>query len=209
MHIALTDVLSCPRCGPEFGLILLADRVEDRRVLEGVLGCANCREKYAVRRGFIVLHAPGDDAGTGEPVDPHAADQGEAALRAAALMGVSEGPALLLVAGPAVRWAPAISALVEGAEVIAASPGAEAWPEQTGVSRITVGARLPFYSGKLQAAYLSGDTADRLLEETARALSPIGRLVLSPIPSDVERRLAAVGLRALARDEHTLVAARG
>lgn len=51
MHLLLTDILSCPRCGPEFGLILLADRIEARRVLAGILGCANCRSKYPIREG--------------------------------------------------------------------------------------------------------------------------------------------------------------
>ena len=43
MHILLTDTLTCPRCGPDFGLILLAERIEGRRVMDGHLGCANCR----------------------------------------------------------------------------------------------------------------------------------------------------------------------
>lgn len=53
MHILLTDILACPRCGPEFGLVLLADRVEDRRVLEGRLGCPNCREQYPIAGGGV------------------------------------------------------------------------------------------------------------------------------------------------------------
>ena len=38
MHILLTDLLFCPRCGPQHGLILLANRLEERRVLDGWLG---------------------------------------------------------------------------------------------------------------------------------------------------------------------------
>lgn len=52
MHLFLTDRLACPRCGPGFGLILFADVVRDQRVLEGELGCSNCREQYPVREGF-------------------------------------------------------------------------------------------------------------------------------------------------------------
>ena len=58
MHLLLTDRLTCPRCGPEFGLVLLADRLEDRRVLEGALGCPNCRDRYPVRDGFGDLRPP-------------------------------------------------------------------------------------------------------------------------------------------------------
>jgi uncharacterized protein YbaR (Trm112 family) len=53
MHIVLTDVLTCPRCGPEFGLILLAHHVEARRVSSGALGCSNCREKYPIVEGAV------------------------------------------------------------------------------------------------------------------------------------------------------------
>ena len=57
MHLLLTDRLTCPRCGPSFGLILLADRMNDRRVVDGVLGCPNCRDGFPVRDGFGDLRA--------------------------------------------------------------------------------------------------------------------------------------------------------
>ena len=37
MQLLLTDRLSCPRCGPGFGLILLADRLADRARVSTVL----------------------------------------------------------------------------------------------------------------------------------------------------------------------------
>lgn len=52
MHLTLTDKLTCPRCGPDSGLILLADRIRDRRVLEGSLDCADCMERYPIRGGL-------------------------------------------------------------------------------------------------------------------------------------------------------------
>lgn len=58
MHLLLTDRLTCPRCGPTFGLILLADRMVERRVLQGTLGCPNCRDSFTVRDGFADLRAP-------------------------------------------------------------------------------------------------------------------------------------------------------
>ena len=117
MHIVLTDVLACPRCGPQFGLILLADRVDDRRVLEGVLGCPNCREKYAVRAGLGLLRVEFDDI---EPVaiPAPAGDGGQEAVRIAALAGITEGPALLLLMGPLARYAPMLAGLLENVEVV-------------------------------------------------------------------------------------------
>jgi uncharacterized protein YbaR (Trm112 family) len=208
MHVALTDVLACPRCGPRFGLILLAHRVEERRVLHGVLGCANCRERYAVEQGLGTLRVPGDASrfGEAEQGDPAATED---ALRIAALLGVTEGPALLLVAGPAAREAAAIAAMVDGAEVIAVADGLERWTEEPGVSRVDAGLKLPFYSGSLHGAYLSGAASNLLLEEGARVVAARGRVVLSSVPDDAEPRLAELGLRPLARDDQRMVAARG
>jgi uncharacterized protein YbaR (Trm112 family) len=101
MHLSLTDILTCPRCGPEFTLVLLADRVEDRRVLDGSLGCANCRERYPVHDGFADLRPPPagplPDAGAGPRPGPQ-----DEAYRLAALMGVTQGPGFVLVLGESV-----------------------------------------------------------------------------------------------------------
>ena len=207
MHIAVTDVLTCPRCGPAFGLILLAHRVENRRVLDGVLGCANCREKYPVEAGLGRLREPFDDVTIGD-ITVAIEDGGEEALRIAALSGVEEGPALVLVAGPAARFAPAVAALLEGVEVVAAGGRLDAWTEQPGVSRLEVGRSLPIHDGRVRAAFLSGPAADALLEEGVRAVGPLGRVVLEPPPADAEERLAQNGFRPLARDDRTLVAGR-
>lgn len=58
MQLLLTDRLTCPRCGPTFGLILLADRMSDRRVRDGRLGCPNCRDSFPIVDGFADLRAP-------------------------------------------------------------------------------------------------------------------------------------------------------
>jgi uncharacterized protein YbaR (Trm112 family) len=208
VHIAVTDVLTCPRCGPAFGLILLAHRVESRRVLEGALGCANCREKYPVEAGLGRLREPFDDAIAGD-VDEPVENGGEEAVRIAALSGVRDGPALVLVAGPAARFAAGVAALLEGVEVIAAGGRLEEWTEQPGVSRLEVGRSLPIHDGRVRAAFLSGPAADALLEEGVRAVGPLGRVVLEPPPADAEERLARNGFRPLARDDRTLVAGRG
>lgn len=207
MHILLTDILSCPRCGPESGLILLADRIEDRRVLAGTLGCARCRGKYPVRAGVADLRA-GPAAGTpadGEP-EPARESDAERALRWAALMGVSGGPGFVFVTGDAAALASEIATLIDGIEVVAADRAADA--ELPGVSRIEVTDRLPFYSGKIRGVALAGATADTLLEEGARVVGPLGRIVLEPAPDLAEARLSRAGLRVIARQDRTMVAGR-
>ncbi len=213
MHILLTDILSCPGCGPQFGLILLADRVEDRRVIEGTLGCANCDGRYPVHGGLADLRIPVEQGtAASEAVarveEDAGVDTAQRALRWAALMGVAEGPGYLLVVGPAAALADGIAALVDNLEVIAASPASAGLAEQPGVSRIMVSTKLPFYSGKVRAVALSGTAASRLLEEGARAVGPLGRLVLEPAPEAVDERLANVGMRIVAKQDHTVVAAR-
>ncbi|MBI4543941.1 MAG: hypothetical protein HY703_01950 [Gemmatimonadetes bacterium] len=207
MHILLTDILSCPRCGPGFGLILLADRIEERRVLEGWLGCANCRERYGIGGGFADLRPPPAPPLLAAAGGPPAADPDEA-FRMAALLGVAEGPGFLLVVGPAARLTPGISAIVANIEVVAADEAARGWSEQPGVSRLAVGAQLPFFSRTMRAVALTGDAAGAGLEEGARALAPLGRLVLEPAPPDAEQRLGAAGLRVAARQAFTVVAER-
>jgi uncharacterized protein YbaR (Trm112 family) len=227
VHILLTDILTCPRCGPEFGLILLAERMVERRVLEGALGCSNCREKYPIRGGAVHFAEPhaGGPAGTetravqddaAAAIDAAAAGtDADDALRLAALMGVTHGPAYVLIAGPAVVRAARVGSLVEGLEVITATMADAAdvvpTPAPPGagvaaVSRLVIAARLPLASARLAAVALTGAAADSLLEEGARVLGPLGRLVLEPAPSDATVRLTAAGLRVLAQEAGTIVA---
>jgi hypothetical protein len=70
------------------------------------------------------------------------------------------------------------------------------------------GIGLPLATGRIAGVALTGGAADALLEEGARVLSPVGRLVLEPAPADAAARLTALRLRVLARDRGTLVAAR-
>lgn len=224
MHVALTDILACPRCGPPHGLILLADAVRDRRVLEGVLGCANCRERFPIRRGAADLRWPrpaeeaqerGDEAGVAgvaavggaggrDDVAPETA-----AERLAAFIGMdaSGGRSFALVAGWGARAAPAMAALVEGVEVVAVE-GAGG-PEGAGVSRITVGGKLPFSDRSLRGVALTAGSDAGLLEEAARVLHPMGRLLVEQPAPDADKRLRSAGLRVVARDEMALVAVVG
>ena len=82
MHILVTDRLACSRCGPAFGLVLLADRLENRRVLSGHLGCANCRERYPIIEGFGDLRPLSVRSNEPHsPDEPLASDDPEEALR--------------------------------------------------------------------------------------------------------------------------------
>src|SRR5690606_18456882 len=111
MFVPLTDIVTCPSCGPEWGLVLLADRVAERRVLEGRFGCPNARGSFGVAGGCAAMRPdPAAPAPAAAPLDP--AGDREAALRLAALMGLGTGTPRALLVGPAAAYAHALAALL-------------------------------------------------------------------------------------------------
>jgi len=212
MHLLLTDIVACPRCGPEFGLILLADRVEDRRVLEGRLGCPNCREQYPVSGGVLDARlaadrspATADDAGGAiDAADPGDA---EAAMRLAALLELAGARGTVLVAGPGAALAPGIALLVPDLEVVALTAGPTAGRgERLGVSRVVSRGALPFRSRTLRGVALTG-ADDAALAEGVRVLQPGARLVVERAPAGTAERLGELGARVVLDQEGTVVAA--
>jgi uncharacterized protein YbaR (Trm112 family) len=208
VDLGLTEWLVCPRCGPAFGLVLLAERVEEHRLLEGVLGCARCRERYPVRGGFAEFRP---DA-RGAPAEPAPVEvPAEEALRLAALLGLEPGPAgriQALLAGAVAGAAQGIVELLPDVEVVAVHGSLRDLPEVAGISRIAVGERLPLRDAGLRGVALAGEAGGLLLEEAARVLRPTGRLVLRNAPGDARRRLAAAGARVVVEAEGILVAGR-
>ncbi|HEX2076413.1 MAG TPA: hypothetical protein VHG08_01855 [Longimicrobium sp.] len=209
MHILLTDALTCPRCGPEFGLMLLADRMEDRRVVEGRLGCANCRESYPIHDAVADLRfGGGRESAPSTASDGGAVEDVEAAVRLAALMGLSGVSGMALVAGPGARHAAAVHALVPEVEVVAAADRPEGLAGRAaGVSGIAVaGGRLPLRGGALRGAALTGGADDALLREGLRVLAPGARLVVEPASAGTAERLRALGAEVLLDQAGAVVA---
>ncbi|MBV9110636.1 MAG: hypothetical protein JO306_14595 [Gemmatimonadetes bacterium] len=207
MYLLLTDVLACPRCGPEFGLILLADRIDDRRVIEGRMGCANCREQYPVHGGVLdVRAAAGAEAPASPSPDAVPADP-EAATRLAALLGLADARGTVLVAGPGAALAGGVSDLVEELEVAAMAPAWEGGEEQAGVSRIAwAGGRLPFRDRTLRGVAFTGGAEDGLLAEGLRVLQPGARIVVERAAPGTADRLSALGAQVMLDQEGTVVA---
>ncbi len=229
MHLLVTDRLSCPRCGPTFGLILMADDLRDRRVLEGALGCANCRERYPVRGGFGDLRPPprgplpefgmsdsvrvggGSSPVPDAPVEHSTSpdDPAEAAFRLAALLGVREGPGLILLAGGWASLAGRLAARIDEIEVVALDPALHGAGEEAGVSRLTAGAGLPFFSSALRGVALEGAQLAEWEGEAIRVLAPGARLVVRDPPPGLSSRLEARGLQPLLETRRYVVAQRG
>lgn len=209
MHLLTTDRLACPRCGPAFGLILLADRVVDRRVLEGSFGCANCRERFPVRGGFGDFRPP-PAAPLAE--DPRAADPGpddpEGALRLAAMLGVTEGPGTLLLLGGPARQAERLVAMVTGVDVVAVHPGLRERPEGEGVSRLHVSTVLPFFSATFRGVAMDAAWAATHLDEALRVAAPGVRVVVELSDAALARRVMEALQDVLLQTERLIVGTR-
>lgn len=204
MHIVLTDVLACPRCGPEFGLIVQADALHDRRVVSGRLGCANCREEYPIHEGVADLRV---GAGPQVTQAPAGASLEERALRVAALLGVGEGEGVVVVVGGEPELVAEMDRLLPNAQLL----GAAARPPAGSVMRlqdwILHGSALPLRSRSARGvALLSG--GDALLDEAARVLAPGARVVLDPASAEVVSELVARGLEVLLQQDGVAVASR-
>lgn len=214
MHLLLTDQLVCPRCGPEFGLVLMADGVSDRRVRSGSLGCFNCRARYPVTEGWADLVSPDEAAAAsgadapGAPEPPDESDGSEAAFRVAALLGIRKGPGHVLVAGDSARHGARVAGLVEDLEVVAVHPGLRGGPEVPGVSPIRVGRRLPFQSHSLMGVLLEAPWSATHRDEALRVVRPGARIVLQDAPDGTREELESEGRELLLATDRTLVAVR-
>lgn len=236
MDIALSDLLTCPRCGPQHGLILLPEEVRDRRVLGGVLGCANCRERYRIEGGTADLapgageqegsgeHEAGEHEGSGGSArgsgEPDGAEgdsvlgvagEAEVGVRLAALLGLTEGGGTVVLAGHGGRVARAAEALLEvgvDVAVVVVGEALEASGTGGGISRLRAAGGVPLRDRSARGVALTGSWSARV-EEGSRLVTSGGRLVLDPSPSDGRSRVEAVGLRVLLEEGSVLVAGRG
>lgn len=198
MNLRLTDYLMCPRCRSELGLILLADRVAEQRVQEGQLGCPNCRAQFQVHRG--VADFQGGDPTVAASVREHDA------TTLAALMGVTEGPAMVLLIGEWGETPARISALVPDVEVIVHQQSVSGSVGR-GVSRLRGGEHIALRDASMRAVVLTGD-APVTVSEAARVCRLAARLVLLGGSDAQVAALSANGLRVLAAQGETVVAVR-
>jgi len=207
MHLLLTDRLCCPRCGPDFGLILLADRVDDRRVSEGRLGCANCRDAFPVDAGFGDLRPP-PRGSLGATLRPPEDASEEDVVRLGALLGVTEGPGNVALLGGTLDHAALLADLLDGVEIVAVGDGLRGAPERPGVSRFAAGSRLPFFSMSLRAVALD-ESAHDLIPEAVRVTAAGGRVVVLDADSRARETLESSDTTVVLDGEGVLVGLRG
>ena len=189
MNVVLTDHLVCPRCGPPFGLVLLARDVRDRRVHEGEFGCPNCRDRFPVAGGFGDLRPPPRGVGGGGGAGVGATG----ALRLAAALGVTSGPGLVVVSDGHRAEAVPLARLVRGIEV-----GVVGWGGRglvgDGVSAFVTGPRLPLRDGVARGVVAEGGSGAGWWGECLRVVMPGGRIVITGATEGAREWVAAAGL---------------
>ena len=199
-------------------------------MIEGSLGCPNCRDQFPVEGGFGDLRPPPRSTRQDAPeLEPPSSPP---AMEVAALLGLTDGAGNVALIGDVAGHATALAGLVPDVEFIGIAPGLRGWEEGEGVSRMTTGAFLPFSSGSLRGVGLMADGEPSIAGELARVLARAGRIAVWDVgPSGVqggvqgevrgevrgggegavqkwEKALKSAGLDVLVSDGHAVVATR-
>ena len=179
MHLEVVQALRCPADHEPTWLVARTDLLDARHIVEGILGCPVCDAEYPVTGGVVRL-------GTALPA-PHAALDGDAPLRAAALLDLTTPHGLVLLAGDWARIAVDVAAMVDEIHLVALDAPADAPPPGLGVSAVEAGACIP-----LRASVARGIALDQAhatagaMKDAVEALRPGGRLIAPvavPLPS--------------------------
>ena len=199
MHIELIDTLRCPNPHEDSWLVGAFDRVIDRDIVEGRLGCPMCGSTYEIRGGVVQFDEAEDSTGDGAPA-PVGADD---ALRLAAMLDLaSPSPGgLVILEGAWARAGDMLETFID-ARLLLMNPPA-GLVEHARMSGVRSRRTIPVAAGSARGIALHRAThGDALATAAVRALRPGGRLVAPvdrPLPPDVQE---------LARDDQWWVAER-
>ena len=198
MFIELIDLLRCVRPHDETWLVASFNKISNRFVEEGKLGCPSCSAEYWIRGGLADF--------SGEVVLPACEEERKAAshrreelaTRAGAYLDATEPGATIVLGG---IWAYAAQELstMAGVRVLALNAPSEVKESET-VGLVRVGSEIPFAAGTVAGVALDAWFPAKIVESAVRVVRPGGRIV-GPANMDTPS-----GLSVLARDEHYWVA---
>jgi uncharacterized protein YbaR (Trm112 family) len=176
MHILLTDVVTCPRCGPEFGLIVLADRLEERRIVQGRLGCPNCREEFPINHGIADLRwppvspaPPAGGAGLTPLPEPLESDA-ERSYRLAALLGITGPSGPVVIVSDDSSMVAEVQRHLPDAGVVGMSREAPPGAGEAGSGWLLATSSLPFRSRSLSGVAFAVPDPLPLIDDALRCL---------------------------------------
>jgi uncharacterized protein YbaR (Trm112 family) len=200
----LTDLLTCPRCGPAHGLVLLVEEVEERRVNRGWLGCPNCRYDYPVEHGVADLRLDPEASAAPRP----AFEEDELALKIVALSGLAEERGYLLLDERLAHSAAGVIEIAPELEVIVVRSKPDDSAERRGINRVLSDAGLPVGEYKLGGVAIAPGADRELVAAAARRVRTGGRLVLFDATEEDLAEVGRAGLTVVAAEGGTAVAER-
>jgi uncharacterized protein YbaR (Trm112 family) len=200
----LTDLLTCPRCGPAHGLVLLVEEVEERRVSSGWLGCPNCRNDYPVVDFVADLRVESEAEDTSRP----AFVDDELPLKIMALSGLAEGRGYLLLGERLAHAASAIADIAPEIEVIAIAGSTGDLAGRSGVNAVICDAGFPLAERQVGCVAIAPAGDAELVADAARRVSAEGRLLLFDATEDDIEEAKRSGFSVLAAENNTAVAKR-
>jgi hypothetical protein len=190
VHIELVELLRCVRPHDDTWLVAAIDRIEDREIVAGTLGCPICRAEYEIRDRIVYLTRPQEDAKAGEPD----VDQ---AMRIAAALGLTDARGVAVLHGRWARHARFVRSL-SPAQLIALDRAVTVEPED-GVNVVVCDAA-PLARRSVRGVAVGADATPETVSSLVAALGPGGR-VIAPIALPLP-----AGMNELARDDEVWVA---
>lgn len=181
MHVELIDRLRCPGPHADSWLVAHADETEDRRIIEGTLGCPVCSREFRIIDGDVWM---GDDEPPMVAVDLASNPDPEPAMRLAALLNVGDSGGLYLIEGMLSTLVFQLTEVGSARWLLLSPPiGISAEGTIRGA-----GTRVPFARASVRGVALTQDSA-ALAQAAADVLLPGGRLVApwnTPLPAGME-----------------------
>jgi uncharacterized protein YbaR (Trm112 family) len=214
MFIELVDALRCPTPHEESWLVVAADRLHARHIVDGVLGCPVCHASYPIWHGVVDFcgaapqFASATVSTSSEPTSsaPSAvtADAGE---RLAAQLDLRDALGFAVLLGD---WGAYAAALLEHGACPLVLVDPPTWVEaRPGLSILRTAGPIPIAAGAARAVAIDAEgrrgESDRhaqRVESAVRAVRTKGRVVGAaslPLPP---------GVREIARDSEVWVAER-
>ena len=171
MFIELTDHLRCPEDHPEAYLVLIPDRLDQRSVRSGLLGCPVCQREWRIEGGVARFGAPEAVEQPGQA----GADPGGEGL--SALLGLSGPGGYVVLVGDVAPRAVALGEALGGVHLAVLNPGAELG-ETPGLS-VLEAPMIPLKARSMRGAVLGSGYADAATwqAEAQRVVLPGRRIV--------------------------------
>jgi hypothetical protein len=189
MFLPLIDRLRCLNGHEDTWLVASIDRVEERDVLEGTLGCPICSAEYRIRDGVVWF----GDTPAGRDQTPSSAE----ALRLAATLDLTDARMTAILDGSWGAHASIVRGLSPVQMLLINPPVGVSSGDGISIVRAPVA---PVATGWADAVALDGGAGAAMVESLRASLRSGGRLLA---PNDVD---VPSGFTELARDTEVWVA---